>query len=112
MVMNVYFLKILSLFLFFIMTAICLSLLIRRGRSKSRSSKVEKLLKKKRDLLNDLSGESGASDDEILAELKGIEDIIETEIILDYSAELSNKQLSELRKCFTARLAIAKLLPA
>lgn len=102
MVMNVYFLKILSLFLFLIMIAICLSLLILRGRRKSRSSKVEKLLKKKRDLLNDLSGESGASDDEILAELKGIEDIIETEIILDNGAALSNNQLSELRKFYDA----------
>ncbi len=83
-----------------IIVSLTIWLLIFRGRRKLRLSRADKLLKKNREILKDLAGETNASDDEILDKLKDIDDIIDAEIIIDNGAALSKIPISHLRKYY------------
>jgi HEAT repeat protein len=100
--MTVNYVTIVSLVVVLIILSLSVSLVIFRGRSKLRSSKADKLLKKNRDILNDLAGETNVSDDEILDKIKDIDNIIHAEIIIDNAAEQSNTPISHLRKYYDA----------
>jgi len=92
----------LSLSFLFISLFFFLIVVLLKNRGNRQSARLNRLLKKHKELLNTISGEHATPDDESIKKLKGIGDNVLIEMFLDRAVELLDKPSTHIQEFYDA----------